>query len=640
MSGLFEQKYKNNTRIISGLNNVVYQDDVVLQCDTTLNPVSLNLLSIPVQKWSTLYKLYVVDSGNNAAINNITINAPLGFLINGAASALILDNGGSYLIRVSSDTSYNGQYSNGSGVASNGHIIQDEGIDLPQRLRLNFTGGGVAAVDNIGQNRTDVSIISGIIDITNAALIALCNANTAIKGQLYKIIDCPLAEGVIVQAISTNQVSLQGIGSFYNADYQLVGDYSGVVGFVGAMGVWTITVQVVVAGNVVIYNNAHYVNLTGNWGAFPTGDAVNWAILPQTVTNGYIVETDEVRYDLANNYLLYRADKRGNEVERVEKGADNSLQRFQWGRDRVTMNKVFGNSLMLCTNSVNIFKGNILYSSNLYETPKSHTANGNISYNMLTNGSLMDVINIEGVISHNTLSDSSNIIISLSADINTAIRHNNLQGASKLNFDTMEGAEITSNQILSASQIIIDTCKGNVRESKFLLKGTLEVTTLNAVSVYKITVETLKVKIATISSSITAKTVNPNFSDFEATLDLNDVAIYNGGTKTLTIPNDYRSYVGVYKFLNATGNDIEVCADLPTDTFSVKFMPDFSVLPNSLQIVFTAIGAVGLGDFVADDTVATVGSTLLVAYAASSDYMIIDKKISTYNLVKSKFIHA
>lgn len=640
MSGLFEQKYKNNTRIISGLNNVVYQDDVVLQCDTTLNPVSLNLLSIPVQKWSTLYKLYVVDSGNNAAINNITINAPLGFLINGAASALILDNGGSYLIRVSSDTSYNGQYSNGSGVASNGHIIQDEGIDLPQRLRLNFTGGGVAAVDNIGQNRTDVSIIGGIIDITNVALIALCNANTAIKGQLYKIIDCPLAEGVIVQAISTNQVSLQGIGSFYNADYQLVGDYSGVVGFVGAMGVWTITVQVVVAGNVVIYNNAHYVNLTGNWGAFPTGDAVNWAILPQTVTNGYIVETDEVRYDLANNYLLYRADKRGNEVERFEKGADNSLQRFQWGRDRVTMNKVFGNSLMLCTNSVNIFKGNILYSSNLYETPKSHTANGNISYNMLTNGSLMNVINIEGVISHNILSDSSNINISLSADIDTAIRHNNLQGASKLNFITMEGAEITSNQILSASGIIIDTCKGNVRESKFLLKGILEVTTLNAVSVYKITVETLKVKIATISSSITAKTVNPNFSDFEATLDLNDVAIYNGGTKTLTIPNDYRSYVGVYKFLNATGNDIEVCADLPTDTFSVKFMPDFSVLPNSLQIVFTAIGAVGLGDFVADDTVATVGSTLLVAYAASSDYMIIDKKISTYNLVKSKFIHA
>lgn len=111
MAELFEQKYQNNIRTINGLVNAVYQDDVTINCDTTLAPVGVQLLGIPANKWSTQYKLYICDSGNNASVNNITITAPIGFLINGASSVVINVNGGSYVIRVASNTNYVGQYS-------------------------------------------------------------------------------------------------------------------------------------------------------------------------------------------------------------------------------------------------------------------------------------------------------------------------------------------------------------------------------------------------------------------------------------------------------------------------------------------------------------------------------------------------
>lgn len=51
-----------------------------------------------------------------------------------------------------------------------GHIIQDEGVDLPQQQRLNFTGGGVTVTNDGGNNRTVVTIpndhggLSGLAD--------------------------------------------------------------------------------------------------------------------------------------------------------------------------------------------------------------------------------------------------------------------------------------------------------------------------------------------------------------------------------------------------------------------------------------------------------------------------------------------
>jgi hypothetical protein len=120
---LFQQPYPNNIRTIIGLINVPFQDDSVLECDTALAAVGVQLLTIPANFWSTQYKLYIVDKSNNASVNNITITPPLGYKINGLASLVINTNGGSLLVRVTSNTDYVAQSSSSSGGGSGANYI-------------------------------------------------------------------------------------------------------------------------------------------------------------------------------------------------------------------------------------------------------------------------------------------------------------------------------------------------------------------------------------------------------------------------------------------------------------------------------------------------------------------------------------
>lgn len=173
MGNLFEQKYPNNIRQISGLNNIPFQDDVVLEVDTTLGAASINLLDIPVNGgfgyWSTQYKLYIVDKSNNAGVNNITVNAPVGSKINGGASFTISSNGASLLVRVASNNNYVGQYSVIAGGTGNGHIIADEGVNLPQQPILDFVGKGISSYNVIG--KTVVSV-DGAINVKNTVYVS------------------------------------------------------------------------------------------------------------------------------------------------------------------------------------------------------------------------------------------------------------------------------------------------------------------------------------------------------------------------------------------------------------------------------------------------------------------------------------
>ncbi len=98
-------KYQNNHRTVTG-TITVKENDVVLNCDTSVGAVIINLLTIPDDYWSTQYKIYIVDSGNNAATNNITINAGTGQTIDNAATKVISTNGDRVVVSVSSNSSY------------------------------------------------------------------------------------------------------------------------------------------------------------------------------------------------------------------------------------------------------------------------------------------------------------------------------------------------------------------------------------------------------------------------------------------------------------------------------------------------------------------------------------------------------
>lgn len=104
---LSRTKYPNIERTVAGTVTVDPQDSI-LNCDTTTAAVTINLDTFTAGYWNTLYKLFVNDSGANAAINNITIVAPAGFTINNAATLVINVNSGSVIVRISADTKYTG----------------------------------------------------------------------------------------------------------------------------------------------------------------------------------------------------------------------------------------------------------------------------------------------------------------------------------------------------------------------------------------------------------------------------------------------------------------------------------------------------------------------------------------------------
>ena len=102
---MYSTLYKNPSRVVTG-TPIIYNDDVVLYCDTTLSAVTINLLDIPNDYWMTTWKLYIVDFRNTASTNNITINAGSGQTINAQSSVVINTNGGSAIVRISGNTTY------------------------------------------------------------------------------------------------------------------------------------------------------------------------------------------------------------------------------------------------------------------------------------------------------------------------------------------------------------------------------------------------------------------------------------------------------------------------------------------------------------------------------------------------------
>ena len=102
---MYAQQFQNPSRIVTG-TPVLTNDDVVLYCDTSTGPVTINLLDIPNDYWMTTWKLYVVDYSNNASTNNIRINAGSGQTINAQPDVVLSVNGGSCIVRITGNTTF------------------------------------------------------------------------------------------------------------------------------------------------------------------------------------------------------------------------------------------------------------------------------------------------------------------------------------------------------------------------------------------------------------------------------------------------------------------------------------------------------------------------------------------------------
>ena len=447
---MYATQYPNNSRTVVG-TPILFNDDVVLYCDTTLGPVTINLLQIASGSWNTTWKLYVIDKSNNAGVNNITINAGIGQTINNAATLVLNVNSSSALVRIGSNTSFIASL---NGLASNLQVL-NQGVSITlAATSMNFLGIQATAIGSA------VTIQNNFIIVSYASLLTLISTNSLIPSQQYMIKDAIFTTTVletvpiIVTAITVNEISLSGSGIFLNADYQAVGNYSGVAGFIAQLGIWQSTL-IVVIGNVVIWNNLHWVNVTGiNGGNNPSVDLVNWTVLSKSSTKGYITEIDNINYNVATNSIIYREDVRNNKVENNFHsisviGYKEAFYVFQWGNDETFNNSVLSESYMECSNWFGKMYNNTLINLSFFTEGK----NGNFS---LLVGNNLDNSQIQF---ENKASFSNNIFVNNSStlfiDLNCEFINNNIQGG--LNCDLqLKGISLFNNNIfnLNISNII------------------------------------------------------------------------------------------------------------------------------------------------------------------------------------------
>jgi hypothetical protein len=360
-------KYPNVQRTITGTVDV-FSDDVVLNCDTSTNPVTLNLGEIPfnatsgVGNWSTQYVLYINDISNNAGTNNITLVAGGTQTINNQATLVLNTNGASVMVMISG----NGKY-----------------------IVLNAPSGAN----------------SGFIIVTYAQLTALITGDDIIPNGDYLLID---AEFGTAPFMTPTNVFLKGMdlkntanvlsqAIFFNADYQAVGNYTGITGFNSQLGVWT-PLLAPVLNDVCIWDNRHYKNITGANGVTnPTTDNVNWSILPIQLNNGYISVVDAIVYDYSTNQIVFRKDVYENEVEKTVVGLQDSLNLFSWGNSSVRNNKVTSKSIFNICN-------------NLTTTPNLSIINNVLNESTINIGSVNNPASITAFISNTIKGSTGNFL--------------------------------------------------------------------------------------------------------------------------------------------------------------------------------------------------------------------------------------
>tara|TARA_R110000868_G_scaffold181220_7_gene422074 strand:- start:1521 stop:3368 length:1848 start_codon:yes stop_codon:yes gene_type:complete len=569
---MFSTKYPNTIRTVSG-STPVFNTDSILAIDTSTIAGVINLGIIAQGFWNTTWKLYIYDSSNNASVNNITINAGAGQTINGSSSVTISTNGGGYLIRVLSNTQFIGTASGGSSAIS-------------------LTTTGTNGASTLIGNTLNIPIYGSVIQLTKAAMVVLINANTVVKGQLYQITDAGFTDlGVIVTGTSTSSISANGTGLFYNADYQGVGDYSSTTPTYSGTnrGIWYSTyVGAIAVGDVVVWNNLNYINLTGVWGTAPNTDTTNWLLLSKSSTTGYIKASDFVNYNIGGNYIVFRADNLGNQVSLGGKvGSFLTLLDWPWGNSKCTRNIVLGDSeLTGITNSGLTITFNFIESSKITDSTLDLSSgsftdnyiqssvitfgknNGEFSSNMINSSSVsIDSIFVNSGANSNIINSGSTIIITDLGAVSTFSRFGN-------------------NVISNDSTITVTKLDGIIELCTLSRGGTLNIGTLStSIVIGKCEVSDINtVTLPLVPSSLIGYCIRKGFSNWEETLDATTAVTGS----TLTIPTA-SSFVGVFKISNISGTTLDTFVNV-TSNHNITVQPDagststFIIAPVSISL--------------------------------------------------------
>lgn len=525
-------------------------------------------------RYSSIIQLKVDTEGNAGSDNLVFINPSL--MVDGDIVVIVGANSAHTVNVISQPNVSLVSPTAGNIFLSNNTQFSTSGLNggcLMLRYIYDNTYGGIF----VEMLRTATSAC--ITPVTYSQMRTLILSNALKQGCRY-VITNRADLGIVCTATSTNTLSLTCEGLFLNADYSGTGNYSGVSGFVSQLGVWYVGIVVGAANQVCIYNNNHYLNLTGvTTSTPPPSDGTNWQFIPKSVTTGYHLVSDTIEYDIATyisfslDYITGRKDCFGNYVHGGVNYiiANDPLSKFAWGNSNHSSNDVFNstcdanfrgilnNNQLLGESEIsnnsgtgriqyNILNGNSIINNQL-------TALGGVSYiqynsfcnissNILSGSSSIIGNNTNCVISTNTLSGINSIISEnnrqrITANIltqgasisgNSGTRQSTNTGLITSNVFTLNGkiinnfnsGVINQNTIRGASGIEDNVLQGNTLTFTFLQVGKIENNILEADS-------TIRANAIMSSGAIYRKTLSSNISVFGNTITGN-----YGSEETLT----------------------------------------------------------------------------------------------------------
>lgn len=146
---------------ISGGEYAPTMDVGVIEVDTSTSSSTIYLPNIIGSTADSIgYKLVIVDISNNASVNPITIVCSNGQKVNGSNFILLNNNGVTAGFIPFGNFYWIGNYDTGNSTPTQPayNLIQDEGVDLPQRQVLDFVGKGVMATDDPLNGKTIIEI--------------------------------------------------------------------------------------------------------------------------------------------------------------------------------------------------------------------------------------------------------------------------------------------------------------------------------------------------------------------------------------------------------------------------------------------------------------------------------------------------
>lgn len=631
-----ETFYKNTVRTIVGLINPVFDNDVVLLCDTSLGVVNLQLLEILADRFSTQYKLYVVDKSNNAGTNNITITAPIGFTVNNSSVAVINVNNGVAVITISSNTTYNAQfnYNVGGGGAI---VVKNEGIVITTNATsFNYVGADVTATA-IGGDVT-VAIQPSFIIVTNAQIQTLITTNALVPNQDYLITNAVFTNvvistvSIIVKAITTNEITISGSGIFLNADYQAVGDYSSVVGFAGQIGIFYVGIPCVI-GNVVIWNNLQWVSLNGTSLLAPDIDPLSWSLLPKTSTNGYITEIDIIKYDVATNIITYREDIRGNRIENnvATLVPFECFYVFQWGNNFCYGNTIADESFASIINSMGTVRSNTIIETSKIEII-NNAVGSSFENNQLNSNSILRIVGTNsGIINGNVLKNLSTFIC---LD-NSSEFVGNVFNSCQYNVTTNQGT-INFNQL---TDCLVNISLVNLTNFSLNTWNTTSFVLLNdlAFAVSNTFVDSGVFNMTQINYQIDGGIIQNNVGTIKYGLDMSDPTIYNVGTRTLTIPLGLNQFIGEFTLYNGGGQIIQFIVNLGRK-YATKFL---NRDPNTFVdfLVNNSVAVAGVNELVSTSLIIPVSYRMFCSLTFFQDSIYIRNNNFNLNSIEQVYVY-